>query len=55
VAQCIAAKRQMLETGESPGWVAHQLGHTNAERVYRRHHKFFRTCAGATGPRGPML
>jgi integrase len=23
----------MLEAGESPGWVARQLGHTNAEMV----------------------
>ena len=30
----------MLELGESLGWVARQLGHTNAERVYRRYHRF---------------
>ena len=29
----------MLELGESPGWVATQLGHTNAEMVYRRYHR----------------
>ena len=26
----------MLEAGKSAGWVAWQLGHTNAEMVYRR-------------------
>lgn len=30
----------MLGAGESPAWVAHQLGHTSAEMVFRRYAKF---------------
>jgi integrase len=29
-----------LELGESPGWVARQLGHISVELVYRRYHRF---------------
>ena len=39
----------MLEAGESPGWVARQLGHTNAEMVYRRYHKFIPNLRGRDG------
>jgi len=39
----------MLEAGESPGWVAKQLGHTNAEMVYRRYHKFIPNLRGRDG------
>jgi integrase len=41
----------MLEAGESPGWVAKQLGHTNAEMVYRRYHKFIPNLRGHDGAR----
>jgi integrase len=37
----------MLEARESPGWVARQLGHANAEMVYRRYHKFIPDRAAA--------
>jgi hypothetical protein len=40
----------MLELGESPGWVAKQLGHTNAEMVYRRYHRFIPNLRGRDGP-----
>ena len=30
----------MLGAGESPAWVAQQLGHTSAEMVFRRYAKF---------------
>jgi integrase len=39
----------MLELGESPGWVARQLGHTNAEMVYRRYHRFIPNLRGRDG------
>ena len=39
----------MLEAGESPGWVAKQLGHTNTEMVYRRYHKFIPNLRGRDG------
>jgi integrase len=39
----------MLELGESPGWVAKQLGHTNAEMVYRRYHRFIPNLRGRDG------
>jgi integrase len=39
----------MLELGESPGWVATQLGHTNAEMVYRRYHRFIPNLRGRDG------
>jgi integrase len=39
----------MLELGESPGWVASQLGHTNAEMVYRRYHRFIPNLRGRDG------
>jgi integrase len=39
----------MLEAGESPGWVARQLGHTNAEMVYHRYHKFIPNLRGRDG------
>jgi integrase len=39
----------MLEAGESPGWVARQLGHANAEMVYRRYHKFIPNLRGRDG------
>jgi integrase len=39
----------MLEAGESPGWVARQLGHTNVEMVYRRYHKFIPNLRGRDG------
>lgn len=39
----------MLEAGESPGWVAKQLGHTNSEMVYRRYHKFIPNLRGRDG------
>src|SRR5258705_13731919 len=38
-----------LELGESPGWVATQLGHTNAEMVYRRYHRFIPNLRGRDG------
>ena len=38
-----------LELGESPGWVAKQLGHTNAEMVYRRYHRFIPNLRGRDG------
>jgi integrase len=45
----------MLEAGESPGWVAKQLGHTNAEMVYRRYHKFIPNLRGRDGaPHGAL-
>ena len=39
----------MLELGESPGWVARQLGHTNAEMAYRRYHRFIPNLRGRDG------
>src|SRR5437667_9011097 len=39
----------MLDLGESPGWVATQLGHTNAEMVYPDTTASFRTYVGGTG------
>jgi integrase len=39
----------MLELGESPGWVAKQLGHTNVEMVYRRYHRFIPNLRGRDG------
>jgi integrase len=39
----------MLELGESPGWVATQLGHTNAEMVYRRYHRLIPNLRGRDG------
>ena len=39
----------MLELGESPGWVAKQLGHTNAEMVYRRYQRFIPNLRGRDG------
>jgi integrase len=39
----------MLEAGESPGWVSRQLGHSNAEMVYRRYHKFIPNLRGSDG------
>jgi integrase len=41
----------MLESGESPGWVARQLGHTSAEMVYRRYHRFIPDLRGRDGER----
>jgi integrase len=38
----------MFEAGESPGRVARQRGHTNAEMVYRRYHSSSRTREAAT-------
>jgi integrase len=39
----------MLELGESPGWVARQLGHTSVEMVYRRYHRFIPNLRGRDG------
>ena len=39
----------MLELGESPGWVAQQLGHTSVEMVYRRYHRFIPNLRGRDG------
>ena len=39
----------MLELGESPQWLATQLGHTNAEMVYRRYHRFIPNLRGRDG------
>lgn len=39
----------MLELGESPGWVAKQLGHSNTEMVYRRYHRFIPNLRGRDG------
>jgi integrase-like protein len=30
----------MLEAGESPAWIARQLGHTTPEMLFRRYHRF---------------
>ena len=38
----------MLELGESPGWVARQLGHTNAEMVIGATTASFRICEVGT-------
>ena len=39
----------MLELGESPGWVARQLGHSSVEMVYRRYHCFIPNLRGRDG------
>ena len=39
----------MVELGESPGWVATRLGHTDAEMVYRRYHRFIPNLRGRDG------
>ena len=46
---CRSTSISPKELGESPGWVATQLGHTNAEMVYRRYHRFIPNLRGRDG------
>jgi hypothetical protein len=39
----------ITKAGESPGWVARQPGHSNAEMVYRRYRKFIPNLHGRDG------
>ena len=44
-----------LASGESPAWIARQLGHATTEMLHRRYSKFVRNAVGIDGQRAAAL